>query len=93
MIDAPTSAVIVSAILTCGATLIVGMFQFGPKANTQPAEQRDDCVARTAALESRVAVTEANNINLLRFLETIQREMHELRDLVLESMGRKKGGG
>jgi hypothetical protein len=87
MIDAPTSAVIVSAILGTCATLIVGMLQFGPKA-----QSTDDCVARTAALESRVAVTEANNTNLLRCLETIQREMHELRDLVLESMGRKKGG-
>jgi hypothetical protein len=85
VIDAPTASVLCSAILSAGAAIIVAIVKYLPSRGGQT---ESDCHRRTSTLEARVAVVEANFLNLGRSFDEFRRELHEIRAMLLELTGR-----
>ena len=92
MLDGPTAAVIVSAVLTLGGSIVVAVIKLVPSRHStlEPHEHVKDCHIRVAAIETRVAVVESNFGNLGRSFDELRREIHEMRAELREMTGRKR---
>lgn len=94
MLDGPTAAVIVSAVLTLGGSIVVAVLKLVPSRAGVPQSQLDaseeQCHRRMSALETRVAVVENSFGNLGRSFDELRREIHEMRAELREMTGRKR---
>lgn len=81
--DGPTAAVIVSAVLSAGGTIIVALVKFVPqKQSRASADSEDRCHRRMAGIETRLAVVETNYQNFGRSFDELRKEIHEMRQEV-----------
>lgn len=83
MIDWPTATVLASSILGLVGVVITAMIQYLPRKERPSRIENADMYTRLSSLESRVAVAEANYGNLSGLLQAIQKEIHEIRSLLM----------
>ena len=83
-VDGPTAAVIVSAVLSAGGTIIVALVKFVPQRQSTKAlaDSEAKCHRRMSSLETRVAVIETNYANFGRRFAELRKEFHESRQEV-----------
>lgn len=84
MFDGPTAAVVVSAVVTVGGSIIVAIIKLVP--GRGPASHNGN---HGSGLETRVAVLETNFGNLGRSLGELRDEIHEMR----KELRQMTGGG
>jgi hypothetical protein len=87
MIDGPTAAVIVSAVLSLGGAIMVALIKLIPPRLSASHEVinklhsiEDLCRPMIFDLQTRVAVMESNFGNLGRSFDDLRREIHEMRN-------------
>jgi uncharacterized coiled-coil protein SlyX len=78
-IDAPSAAVICSAILAAGSAITTAIIKFLPQRLTAAGTEERNCHQRTTALETRIAIVETNYANFANLLADVRRDVHEMR--------------